>query len=111
MYCALARSCKGRGHCCRRGGVPEFGDNSRAGEIHVADLVDIAIPANAQAAAEALGLKVDRSITNGTWVRQVPRDEAEIAIECLRDYGFSARIQASAAQNERPPERRITQAA
>ena len=86
--------------------APEFGDNIRAGEIQVTDLVDIAIPANAQAAAEALGLKVDRSITNGTWVRGVPRDEAEIAVECLRDYGFSARIRDGADQNERPPEPR-----
>ena len=75
------------------------------------DLVDIAIPANAQAAAEALGLKVDRSITNGTWVRGVPRDEAEIAVECLRDYGFSARIRDSADQNERAPEPGIPRAA
>jgi hypothetical protein len=31
----------------------------------MADLVDLAIHANAQAAAEALGLKVDRSVTSG----------------------------------------------
>ena len=54
--------------------------------------VDIAIPANAQAAAEALGLKVFRSVTSGTRVRQIPREDAEIAIECLRDWGFTARI-------------------
>ena len=77
----------------------------------MADLVDIAIPANAQAPAEALGLKVQRSLTNGAWVRGVPRDEAEIAVECLRDYGVSARIQDSAVQNERSPGRGITQAA
>ena len=65
------------------------------------DLVDIAIPANAQAAAEALGLKVDRSITNGTWVRQLPREEAEIALECLRDYGVCARIVDLASPNQR----------
>jgi hydrogenase maturation factor len=88
-----------------------FGDNIRDGEIQVGDLVDIAIPANAQAAAEALGLKVDRSITNGTWVRGVPREEAEIAVECLRDYGFSARIVDNAARNVRTPERGTTQAA
>jgi hydrogenase maturation factor len=58
----------------------------------VRDLVDIALPAAAQAAAEALGLKVCRSVTTGTRVRAIPRDEAEIAIECLRDWGFSARI-------------------
>ena len=55
-------------------------------------LVDMAIPANAQATAESLGLIVQRSMTHGTWVRRLPRDEAEIAVECLRDYGFSARI-------------------
>jgi len=58
----------------------------------MADLVDLAIPANAQTAAEALGLKVHRSVTTGTWVRQIPREEAEIALECLRDWGISARI-------------------
>ena len=56
------------------------------------DLVDIAIPAHAQAAAESLGLKVHRSVTSGARVRQIPRDEAEIAVECLRDWGISARI-------------------
>jgi hydrogenase maturation factor len=83
----------------------------KTGEIHVADLVDIAIPANAQAAVEALGLKVDRSITNGTWVRGVPRDEAEIAVECLRDYGVSARIRDGATRDQRAPGRDMTQAA
>ena len=58
----------------------------------MADLVDLAIPANAQQAAEYLGLMVHRSMTNGTWVRRLSRDEAEIAAECLRDYGFAARI-------------------
>jgi hypothetical protein len=58
----------------------------------MADLVDLAIPANAQAAAEALGLKVHRSVTIGARVRQIPREEAEIALECLRDWGISARI-------------------
>ncbi len=52
----------------------------------MADLVDLAIPANAQAAAEALGLKVHRSVTNGARVRQITREEAEIALECLRDW-------------------------
>lgn len=56
------------------------------------DLVDVAIPAAAQSAAEALGLKVSRSVTTGVRVRHIPRDEAEIAVECLRDWGFSARI-------------------
>jgi hypothetical protein len=58
----------------------------------MSDLVDVALPANAQAAAEALGLRVRRSVTSGARVRQIPREDAEIAIECLRDWGFSARI-------------------
>lgn len=58
----------------------------------MSDLVDIALPANAQAAAEALGLRVTRSVTSGARIRQIPREDAEIAIECLRDWGFSARI-------------------
>lgn len=58
----------------------------------MSELVDIAISANAQAAAESLGLRVVRNITSGTWVRRIPRDEAEIALECLRDWGFIARI-------------------
>ena len=66
----------------------------------MADLVDIAIPSKAQAAAEALGLKVHHSVTSGARVRQIPRDEAEIAVECLRDWGFSARILESAPQGE-----------
>jgi hypothetical protein len=56
------------------------------------DLVDILIPANGQAAAEALGLKVQRSVTEGARIRQIARDEAEIAVECLRDWGIAARI-------------------
>jgi hypothetical protein len=66
------------------------------------DLVDIAIPAAALSAAEALGLKVSRSVTTGTRVRGIPRDEAEIAIEYLRDWGFSARIVESAPHGEGP---------
>ena len=54
--------------------------------------MDIAIPASARAAAEALGLKVERSVTSGTRVRGVSREEAEIAVACLRDAGFSTRI-------------------
>jgi len=42
----------------------------------MADLVDLAIPANAQAAAEALGLKVHRSVTSGARVGQIPREES-----------------------------------
>jgi hypothetical protein len=66
--------------------------NIEDGEIQVADLVDIAIPSNGKLAAEALGLKVHHSVTSGARVRQIPRDEAEIAVECLRDWGFNARI-------------------
>jgi hypothetical protein len=66
------------------------------------DLVDIAIPAAAQSAAEALGLKVSRSVTTGTRVRGLPRDEAEIAIEYLRDWGFSARILEITPHDEGP---------
>ena len=68
----------------------------------MADLVDLAIPANAQAAAEALGLKVERSVTSGARVRQIPREEAEIAVECLRDWGISARILEDALGGTRP---------
>ena len=56
------------------------------------DVVDIAIPANGQIAAESLGLKVERNVTTGARVRGIPREEAEIAIACLRDLGFAARI-------------------
>jgi hypothetical protein len=69
-------------------------------ESQVVDLVDIALPANAQATAEALGLMVEYNITKGAWVRQVPRDEAEIAIECLRDWGIAARIRETAAPTQ-----------
>jgi hypothetical protein len=67
-------------------------NNNSDGEINMTDLVDIAIPANARAAAEEMGLTVQRSMTSGAWVRRLPRDEAEIAVECLRDFGFSVRI-------------------
>jgi len=70
----------------------------------MADLVDLAVPTNAQAAAEALGLKVQRSETSGARVRQIPRDEAEIAVECLRDWGITARILEDAPRSERPAE-------
>ena len=36
---------------------PKFFEQIRDGEIRMADLVDLAIPTNARAAAEALGLK------------------------------------------------------
>jgi hydrogenase maturation factor len=75
------------------------------------DLVDIAIPANAQAAAEALGLNVSRSVTSGTRVRQIPREDAEIAVACLRDWGFSARVVEDAPQGEDRSGRTIKPAA
>ena len=55
-------------------------------------LVDIVLPAAAQQAAEALGLRVTRSVTAGMRVRRIEREEAEIAVEYLLDWGFSARI-------------------
>jgi hypothetical protein len=66
------------------------------------DLVDIAIPANAQAAAEALGLKVSRSVVSGVRIRQIEREDALIAIEFLRDWGFTARIVENAPHGEGP---------
>ncbi len=38
----------------------------------MSDLVDIALPTNAQKAAEALGLRVQRNISSGAWVRPCP---------------------------------------
>jgi hypothetical protein len=73
----------------------------------MSDLVDIAIPANAQAAAEALGLRVSRSVTSGVRVRQIPRDDAEIAVVCLRDWGFPARILEDTPGHEDPPGRGV----
>jgi hydrogenase maturation factor len=77
----------------------------------MSDLVDIAIPANAQAATEALGLKVSRSVTSGARVRQIPREDAEIAIECLRDWGFAARIVDDAPQGRDASDRDLKPAA
>jgi hypothetical protein len=71
----------------------------------MADLVGIVIPATGQPAAEALGLKVHRSVTTGALVRRIPRDEAEIAVECLRDWGVSARIRENALGVEPAPKR------
>lgn len=71
----------------------------------MADLVDIALLANAQKAAEGMGLTVQRSVTSGAWVRRLPRDEAEIAVECLRDFGFAARIVGDAPGDGRDPTR------
>ena len=75
------------------------------------DLVDIAIPADAQAAAEALGLRVSRSVTSGARVRQIPREDAEIAIVCLRDWGFAARILEDSPRRDEPSERGLKPAA
>ncbi len=77
----------------------------------MSDLVDIAIPANAQAATEALGLRVSRSVTSGARVRQIPREDAEIAIECLRDWGFAARIVDDAPQGRDASDRDLKPAA
>ena len=69
----------------------------------MSDLVDVAIPANAQAAAEALlGLKVSRSVVSGVRIRQIEREDAELAIEFLRDWGFTARIVENAPHGEGP---------
>jgi hypothetical protein len=80
-------------------------DVVRKRETSMVDLVDIAIPTNAQIAAEALGLKVHRSVTTGARIRRIPRDEAEIAIECLRDWGFSGRIVEDGPHNSDASER------
>jgi hypothetical protein len=71
-------------------------------ELAMSDLVDIAIPAGAQAAAEALGLKVSRSVVCGVRIRQVDREDAELAIEFLRDWGFTARIVENTPRGEGP---------
>jgi hypothetical protein len=71
---------------------PQFSNQIRDVEIRMADLVDLAIPANAQVAAEPLDLKGHRSVTSGVRVRQMLREEAEIALECLHDWGIFARI-------------------
>ena len=71
----------------------------------MADLVNIVLPANGQTAAESLGLKVHRSVTSGARVQRIPRDEAEIAVECLRDWGVSARILEHTPQAEPAAER------
>jgi hydrogenase maturation factor len=81
---------------------PKFLTKIRDVEIRMADLVDLAIPANVQAAAEALGLKVHRSVTSGARVRQMPREEAEIALECLHDWGISAGILEDMTGDPRP---------
>lgn len=77
----------------------------------MSDLVDIALPTNAQKAAEALGLRVQRNISSGAWVRRIPRDEAEIAVECLRDWGIAARIVAREPDGEPPSAPNVRRAA
>jgi hypothetical protein len=66
------------------------------------DLVDIVLPAAAQSAAEGLGLKVSRSVITGLRVRRIARDEAEIAVEFLRDWGFFVRITEPTPHDEGP---------
>jgi hypothetical protein len=66
------------------------------------DLVDIVLPTAAQPAAETLGLKVSRSVTTGTRVRRIPREDAEIAVECLRDWGFAVRITEASPDGKDP---------
>ena len=68
----------------------------------MADIVDILIPANSQAAAQELGLVVSRSVTDGARVRGIPREEAEIAVACLHDYGFIALIVEPGTAGSRP---------
>jgi hypothetical protein len=75
------------------------------------DLVHFAIPADAQAAAEALGLTVSRSVTSGVRIRQIPREDAEIALAYLRDWGHSARILEDASRFEDTSERGVKPAA
>ena len=77
----------------------------------MSDLVDIAIPIHGQTAAEALGLRVVRNITSGAWVRRIPRDEAEIAVECLRDWGIVARIVEGGPKDDPPADRGARRAA
>jgi hypothetical protein len=71
-------------------------------EDRMSDLVDVAIPAAAQSAAEALGLKVSRSVTTGTRVRGISREDAELAVEFLGDWGFIARIVESTPHDHEP---------
>src|SRR5262249_36185697 len=73
-----------------------------AGRSQLADLADIAIPSHAKVAAQALGLEVHHRVTCGARVRQIPCDEAEIAVECLHDWGLSARVLESTRRGEPP---------
>ena len=69
----------------------------------MSDLVDVVIPASAQPAAEALGLKVIRSATTGACIRRISRREAEIAVERLRAQGFLAWITTPSPDDGHPP--------
>ena len=62
----------------------------------------MAIPANAREAAESIGLKAQRGMTHGTWVRRIPCDEAEIEVACPRDFGVVARIVGDEPDGSRP---------
>jgi hypothetical protein len=44
-------------------------------------------------------------VTSGARVHRIPRDEAEIAVKCLRDRGVSAHILENAPRVEPAPER------
>jgi hypothetical protein len=76
--------------------------NSRAGDSHDRSRRPCSSCQWGLAAAEALGLKVHRDVTTGSRVRQIPREEAEIAVECLRDWGIAARILDDPSGNPRP---------
>jgi hypothetical protein len=84
--------------------APEFGVNFRDGEIQwpISSIL-LFLPMRKQ--------PPHRSVTSGARVRQIPRDEAEIAVECLRDWGFSARILENAPRGESASERGATKAA
>ena len=65
------------------------------------DLVDIVIPAAAQSAAETLEPKGPAAYP-GVRVRRISREDAEIAVECLCDWGFSVRITDPSSGGEGP---------
>jgi len=73
----------------------------------MADLVDLAIPANAQAAAEALGLKVHRSVTRAgaTNTARGGRDRARMSARlgnpCANSEGHSGRSAAMSKKKDR----------
>jgi hypothetical protein len=88
----IERAARRQAHDKEPAGIALIAAQHANGEIRMADLVDVVIPASGGVAAEALGLKVHGSVTAGARVRGIPREEAEIAVECLRDWGVSARI-------------------